>query len=177
MMVIERTKAWLKEVVIGLGLCPFAFEVYNKNLITYHEVPFHDAALFLSEFSAIASTTIKNEDQSTSLIIIPEGLEQFEDYLSVFAVLESYLIEQNLDSEIQMASFHPLYCFEGTQEQDPENYTNRSPYPIIHLLKVAAVEAAIESHPDITRVPKENIALMKKIGRTSIVAIIDKISW
>lgn len=174
-MVLEKTKIWLKEVVIGLGLCPFVFEVYSKELIRYYEVPFQDATTFLSEFLSLSTALIESDSKETSLIIIPDGLEEFEDYMTVYEVLESYLTEQELDSEIQLASFHPHYCFAETEPDDVENYTNRSPYPIIHLLKVKEVEAAINAHPDISQVPKDNIARMNKMGKGGIEKLLQSI--
>jgi len=174
--VIAKVKVWLHEVVIGLGLCPFAFEVYSKDQILYRVLSFRSAEDFLKSFSSCLKSILdKNSRYSTALIIVKEGLENFEDYLSVYHAMEACLDNNQLQDTFQLASFHPDYQFEDTDSDDVSNYTNRSPYPILHILKSETVEQAIDSHPDINQVPIDNIATMKKLGIEGMVQLLENI--
>lgn len=105
-----------------------------------------------------------NSSTTTSLLIITEGLEDFNEYLDIIYALEAALMADGLDEEIQVASFHPEYTFEGTQKDHLENYTNRSPYPMIHFLKVDEVAKAIASHPNTDTIPEENKKTLQAVG-------------
>lgn len=166
---IIKTKNWLDNVVIDLVLCPFARQVYIENQILYIEHVFTDLLKLFTAFDE-AYLTICNVDNkySTALLIVNSGLDNFEDYLDVFYTLEDKLIEDKNDENIQLASFHPQYQFEGTNSSEASNYTNRSPYPIIHLLQTDLVEKAIDSYPNIDAVPVENIKKMEELGLDGI---------
>lgn len=174
--VIAKVQVWLREVVIGLGLCPFAFEVFSKDQLLYMVLPFKSAEDFLKSFSSCLKSILdKNSRYSTALIIIDQGLENFDDYLAVYESMEACLVNNQLEDTFQLASFHPQYQFAETAPDDIENYTNRSPYPILHILKVDDVEEAIASHPDIHQVPIDNIATMNKLGKEGMEKLLGSI--
>ena len=100
----------------------------------------------------------------TSLFVVPAGLEAFETYLDFFAAVETVIPEAGLEGILQLASFHPDYCFEGAEADDPANYTNRSPHPIFHLIREAPLARALENYPDPEAIPDRNIALLRKLG-------------
>ncbi len=165
---LGATQSWLNKIVIGLGLCPFAAKVVQDNQV----------ALYSHPFTSIIDTLIQLQDQvaeindpankiSTSLLIITEGLEDFETYMDAFHTIEATLEVEHAEF-IQMASFHPEYRFEDEDPGDITNYTNRSPYPIFHLLKVNDVSQAIDSHPDIYGVAPRNKAMLRKLGLEAI---------
>lgn len=174
--VIADVKAWLQEVVIGLGLCPFAFEVHSKDQILYRVLAFRSAEDFLKSFSSCLKSILdKNSRYSTALIVVKEGLEKFDDYLTVYHAMEACLENNQLEDTFQLASFHPDYQFEGTSLDDVGNYTNRSPFPILHVLKVEAVAEAIRSHPDISQVPIDNISTMENLGKEGLEKLLTSI--
>jgi len=167
------TQRWLSEVVINLGLCPFAHEVIAKDKLFYNLLAFDKADMFIDIFNTTAKHILDPETkETTAILIIEKGLDSFTDYMNVYNALEDHLTNVELSSEIQLASFHPDYQFEGTRFDAVENYTNRSPFPLIHLLKVAEVEQAIALHPDIDKVPITNIETMKKLGLVGVQRIL-----
>jgi len=169
---IEQTKLWLEKIVIDLSLCPFAAKVYYDNNIEFIPTDFTDieSSIHLLQ-KAITTILNPNTNFTTSLVIYESGLETFEHYLDVFYALEVTTLDPIMQHKIQFASFHPDYQFESTQHSDIENYTNRSPFPLIHILRTDDVTAAIESHPDINSVPFQNIEKMKKMGLEKIKAL------
>ena len=166
---ISKTKTWLEDIVIGYGLCPFASKVYLNNEVGFTSISYSEKLLLTKMNEAIDNIKSPDTKTSTQLIIIEEGLENFDDYLNVFYGLEEGLKDSGLNEDFQLASFHPNYLFTDSTETSPENYSNRSPYPIIHILKVADVTAAIESHPDIHSVAPTNIAKLKSMGLATLI--------
>jgi len=172
---IQVTLTWLRAIVIKMGLCPFAYEADSKGKILFRLHSFEKAEDILSFFSSTVEQILDSSSkETTALLIIEKGLESFEEYLDVYYSLEAYVENTGLSNEIQLASFHPAYQFSGTQPSDAENYTNRSPLPLIHILNVEEVKNAIASHPDIHQIPLHNIALMKKLGQAGIKEIYSK---
>lgn len=167
-LVTRQTKNWVKEVVIGLNLCPFASSVFDNDRIAYlvleSSIANSDTAQHL-QFLADSIAALESSDAyETSLLIFPEAYSQFDDYLD-FLELANHLIEElNYSGSYQLASFHPDYLFEGSTEEDAENYTNRSPYPMIHLLRESSIEKAVSSYPNIEQVPENNINKLRDIG-------------
>ncbi|MBC7866754.1 MAG: DUF1415 domain-containing protein, partial [Gloeobacteraceae cyanobacterium ES-bin-316] len=100
----------------------------------------------------------------TSLLILPDSFQGFEDYLQLVALAESLLEKEEYDGIYQLASFHPKYLFAGSNEMDPSNYTNRSPYPMLHFLREDSVSIAVDNHTDIDAVPEQNIAFTQEQG-------------
>jgi uncharacterized protein len=164
--VIQETRAWLEKAVIGLNLCPFAKPVHVAGRIRYAvsraETPEALLADLLTELRTIAAAD--REDIETTLLIHPRVLADFLDYNDFLEVADAALEELDLVGEIQVASFHPDYQFEGTAPDDIENYTNRSPYPILHLLREASVEEAVAAFPETDRIYKANIETLRKLG-------------
>lgn len=166
---VVLTKKWLEDIVIGYGLCPFASKVYIEKGIGFKAISYSEKELLTAVNEIIEDIMSDDSPISTSLIIIEEGLQNFDDFLNVYYSLEEGVKQSGLSEDIQLASFHPKYLFAESTEASPENYSNRSPYPIIHLLKVADVSAAIDSHPDIHSVAPTNIAKLKSMGLAALV--------
>jgi uncharacterized protein len=163
---IQNTKHWLEVAVIGLNLCPFAKAPYAKSKIRFviSEVTDEEALLHvLSDELKLLETTPIDEIETT-LIIHPHVLHDFFDYNDFLSTAESLLTEQALDGEIQIASFHPEYQFSGTLKDDPTNNTNRSPYPMLHLLREDSIDRALESDQTAEAVIERNTKTMRELG-------------
>lgn len=164
--VIEQTKAWIQAFVIGLNLCPFAKKPFSQGKIRYILEEGMDKEAFAKKVieEAIFLSTASIELVETSIIIHPNILNNFEDYLDTVDLLE-YLLEQiNLEGVIQIATFHPNYQFDGTAIDAVENFTNRSPFPMIHLLREDVIEIALENYPNPEEIPVLNVQKMLELG-------------
>lgn len=165
--VLAATRAWLEKAVIGLDLCPFARAVHVRNQIRYvvseAETPEELLADLIAELRTLAAAD--PEETDTTLLIHPRVLEDFLDYNDFLGVAEAAVEELGLTGVIQVASFHPRYQFAGTEPDDVENCTNRSPYPILHLLREESVERAVETFPDTERIYEKNIETLRRLGR------------
>ena len=167
--VIAQTVQWLEKAVMGLNLCPFAKAVYVKKQIRYvvSEATSPDALCetLLTELRLLADA---NPDEiDTTLLIHPHtlGLGEFLDYNDFLDVAQAALQELSLEGEIQIASFHPEYQFAGTAPDDITNYTNRSPYPMLQLLREASVEKAVAAFPAAAAIFEKNIETLKALGK------------
>ena len=105
---------------------------------------------------------MKNPDVETVIVIYPTGLESFFDYLDFLETANELLIEEGYEGTYQLASFHPDYCFDEVKQDDPSNYTNRSPYPILHILREASLERVLQSYKEPESIPENNINLARK---------------
>ncbi|MGZ3236481.1 MAG: DUF1415 domain-containing protein [Burkholderiaceae bacterium] len=164
--ILSTTKAWLEKAVIGLNLCPFAKAVHVKDQIRYAISEAQTPEALLSEL--IDELKLLNESDSaeveTTLLIHPHALTDFLDYNDFLEVADAALDDLDLVGIIQIASFHPQYQFAGTSADDIDNFTNRSPYPILHLLREASIERAVEAFPDASQIFDKNIETLRRIG-------------
>ena len=161
---VERTRAWVQEMVVGLGLCPFAAPVVSGKLLHYAE---HAAAMDPLDFAlheAIALLQAAPTQRATTLVIYPSGQDDFETFLDLCAQLEGALSAAGADGVLQVATFHPNYVFAGADPDDPANGTNRSPYPTAHLLREADISNAVASHPDPGAIPARNMDLLRRLA-------------
>lgn len=158
------TQAWLKSVIIEYSICPFAKREVERGSIYFsinHDTIVEQCLLHLMLECDRLDT---KPDIETTLLIYTDTFAKFDDYLDFIGLAESLLIEQDYEGTYQLATFHPDYCFEGTEQNDAANYTNRSPYPMLHLLRESSLEQAIASHPDPKNIPQHNIELTRKLG-------------
>jgi uncharacterized protein len=164
--IIEATQQWLTRAVIGLNLCPFAKAVHVKNQIRYvvSEAQGLEAVLtdLETELKLLAESDAGEID--TTLLIVPHALENFSDYNDALHFADILLKQLRLQGELQIASFHPDYQFDDTAPGDIENYTNRAPYPIFHLLREASIERAVEAFPDAADIYERNMATLRRLG-------------
>ncbi len=164
--VIAETSDWLDRVVIGLGLCPFAKAVHVKQQIRYRvsAVAEPNALLAVLEEELRGLASADPESVDTTLLIHPNALGNFLDYNDFLSDADDQLVELALDGELQIASFHPDYCFAGAEADDPANFTNRSPYPMLHLLREASVSRAVAAFPDPHAIFERNIATLRGLS-------------
>lgn len=171
---LELTQRWLERMVIGLGLCPFAARPYEAGRVHFEVTDAQDDEGVYQAFLQLLDGLMQSgpEQQETALLIVPQSLPRFDHYLDLLAVLEQTIIEAGLDGEIQLASFHPRYCFDGVPEDDPANYTNRSPYPMFHLIREEGLARALAEYPNPERIPNRNVARLRTLGLEGITRLL-----
>ena len=164
--VIAATRTWLERAVIGLELCPFAKPVFVKEQIRYVVSEARDVEALLGdlldELSRLADADPARIE--TTLLIHPRVLSDFLDYNDFLDVADLALDQLDLVGELQVASFHPDYLFAGNEPDDLANYVTRSPYPMLHLLREASVERAVEVFPDASQIVDENKRTLRALG-------------
>lgn len=162
--IIAQTTVWIKSVVIGCNFCPFAAKAMSTKSIRYKVL--HDANTENTLETLILEMAFLDgaEDIETTLIILPYRFEDFTQYLQLVRSAEKTVTRQGYDGVYQVASFHPEYCFAGTDNDDPANYTNRSPYPMLHILREESISQAIGQHFEAKGIPARNIAFAREKG-------------
>ncbi|MEO8449478.1 MAG: DUF1415 domain-containing protein [Gemmatimonadota bacterium] len=171
--IIAATRDWIERAVIGLNLCPFAKAVYAKDLIRYEvsRAETSDELLEDLERELLSLAATPPDAVATTLLIHPWVLTGFLDYNEFLGVAEAAVGKLGLAGVIQVASFHPEYQFAGTKPDEVTNYTNRSPYPMLHLLREAGVDAAIAAFPDTGEIYRRNVETMRSLGVPGLVAL------
>ncbi|MFZ6767480.1 DUF1415 domain-containing protein [Undibacterium sp. Di26W] len=164
--VIAATELWLEKAVIGLNLCPFAKAVQVKQQIRYivSQARTPEALLddLARELELLAETN--PEKTETTLLIHPMTLNDFLDFNDFLDVADGLLEEVELDGQLQIASFHPDYQFAGTEPDDIENYTNRAPFPTLHLLREDSIDKAVLAFPEAEQIYEKNMDTMRELG-------------
>lgn len=155
----QSTKNWLEKIVIEFNFCPFARRVWLQEKVAYPVCESPEFEEILSALLAACQELDAKEELETTLLIVPQGLERFATYLDLLSIAEALLEEYDYTGVYQLASFHPQYRFGGTPRNDPSNYTNRSPYPMFHLLREASITEALEHYEDPEEIPERNITL------------------
>ena len=170
---IAATRAWVERAIIGLNLCPFAQAVYLRDQVRFvvseARTPgalCRDLEAELRFLSAAAPEVV-----DTTLLIHPRVLDDFLDYNEFLDVAEASVDRLGLEGVIQVASFHPGYQFAGTAPDDVTNFTNRSPYPILHLLREASVDRAVAAFPETGEIYQRNMEAMRRLGVAGWVAL------
>ncbi len=164
--IIAATQTWLERAVIGLNLCPFAKAVHVKKQIRYavSSATTHEELLsdLMRELEFLAETPSEKID--TTLLIHPGVLTDFLDYNDFLDVVDAALEDMELEGILQVASFHPQYQFADTQPDDIENFTNRAPYPTLHLLRESSMVLAVSAYPEADKIFDKNIETLRKLG-------------
>lgn len=164
--VVAATRRWIERAVIGLNLCPFARAPFTRRRVRYRVSAARDADTLAADLREEAQFLADADPRQveTTLLIHPHVLGDFLDYNDFLDVAEAVLAELRLDAELQIASFHPRYQFGDAETDAIENCTNRSPYPILHLLRAAGVEAAVDSIADPAAIYRRNIDTLRRLG-------------
>ena len=162
----EAIVMWLEEVVIGLNLCPFARKPHLRDEVSIHisRATNLEDAVFEAMRSAFDLMETAPEDTRTTLIVFPDALEDFATYLDAADAVRETLNDAGAEGILQVATFHPDYRFANTESSAPENFTNRAPYPVLHLLREDDVSRAVDTHPNPESIPPRNIEHMRQIG-------------
>jgi uncharacterized protein len=163
-LIIGHTEKWIRSVVIGCNFCPFASRAMQQNSIRYRVARgsslLQSKALLLEELAFLD----RQPDTETTLIIFPDAFETFNSYLQLVKQSEQVLGRKGYGGVYQVASFHPDYQFGGAEADDPANYTNRSVYPMLHLLRESSVGKALKFFPHPEQIPERNIAFSREQG-------------
>ena len=166
-IVIEDTQRWLMQAVVGLNLCPFAKAVVAKNLVRYRvclsSEPNDVLAMLRDELQHLASTDETLLD--TTLLIAPFLLPDFFEFNAFLSDCDDVLVDLNLEGVLQVADFHPHYTFAGEDPQGMSHFTNRTPYPTLHLLRESSIDKAVAAYPDASLIYERNMALLERMGR------------
>jgi hypothetical protein len=162
--IISQTKSWIKQIVIGLNFCPFAAQPFSDNSIHYKIIDSSKLNIILEELIRECNRMDADDKTDTSLLILPTGWGSFKTYLDLLDLSEKLIEQEGLEGIYQIASFHPEFLFAETTEKDASNYTNRSPYPMLHILREVQVEIAIKKHKDIHSIPNTNIIKANELG-------------
>ena len=172
--IITPTKNWVEKIVVGMNLCPFAKREVVKDRVRYivSEVTAQDQLLM--DLKAELELLNANSDIETTLLIHPNILNDFYDYNDFLELADSLLVDMELDGIYQIASFHPNYQFGGTEFDDAENYTNRSPYQMLHLLREESLEKAVANYPNAYDIPERNINLMNELGADKMKELLEE---
>lgn len=162
---------WLDAAVIGLNLCPFAANSRNRDEIRFSVSLAETDEMLLADLAEECLYLQRHALIETTLVIIPEYLQAFDDFNQFLELAEGLLESMGWAGIFQFASFHPDYQFAGTEFDDHENWTNRSPYPVIHLLREQSLTHAIDNYADAGDIPLRNIERMKRLDKQAIESI------
>jgi uncharacterized protein len=166
--IIEEVRFWLQSFVIELNLCPFAKRELVKDRIRFSctDVDSIEQLLVILRDELLR---LENDlEIETTLLIHPQVLQDFADYNQFLDLADTLLEQEGFEGVVQIASFHPDYRFADTAKDDAENFSNRSPYPILHLLREASVEREVANYPDVDKIPQRNIELLRSIGAAKL---------
>ena len=169
-----QVRCWIDTVVVGLNICPFAKRELEAGRVRVCEPSAGGLEQALESFADEAILLVNNDQTATTLLVLAQGFEDFDDYLDLLEMSEALLEQCGWDEALQLASFHPDYCFEGVEESDPANFTNRSPLPILHLLRQDDVAKAIENYPEVDRIPESNQRSARELGAAYFEAVLER---
>jgi|GEM_PF-39947 len=162
--IIAAVKYWIEKTIIGYNFCPFAKREFDNQRIHFELVddanPEEQLHSMVNEFKRLDN----QRDIETTVIILPVGLESFFDYLDFLEIANDLLVEEGYEGTYQLASFHPDYCFGDSKQDDAANFTNRSPYPLLHILREESLELVLEKYPNPESIPERNIEIAREAG-------------
>lgn len=162
--IIARTRKWIIDVVVGCNFCPFAANVVKQRSIFYRVEESVDVEKCLDAFVAEMQRLDNDATIETSFVILPNAFQRFDDYLDLLSLAEKRLKKEGYEGIYQVASFHPLYLFANSDENDPANYTNRSIYPMLHLLREESIDKALENFRSPGSIPVRNVNFAREKG-------------
>ncbi len=172
--IIQETRCWLESVIIALNFCPFARREFVNQRIRYSVAETVDLASALQQLADEIAYLEAHSETETTLLILPEGFVKFDDFLDLIDLSDQLIDELGYRSVYQLAHFHPQYCFDGIQADDASNFTNRSPWPTLHLLRESSLQKAIESHGNTSAIPENNIKLARELGFAKMQALLNQ---
>ena len=169
---VQSVRQWVENLIVGMNLCPFAKREIMKNRVRFTTTSSATEAQLLMALQTELELLNTDPSVETTLLIHSKVLQDFYDYNAFLGYADSLLVEMGLEGVYQIASFHPDYQFAGTMPEDAENYTNRSPYPMLHLIREASLERVIADYPDVDQIPARNIRLMNEQGQDKLQALL-----
>ena len=172
---VLATKDWLNEIVIGLNICPFAKKEFVNNTIHYHLSETEQVKTALHEFIEQCRYLQSHDELETTLIIYGDGFRGFDRYLDLVDYANDLLVESGFEGIFQIASMHPEYCFDGEDYDDASNFTNRSPYPIIHIIRETSMSRVLSVYNEPEKIPENNIKLTQEKGTNYFQEVLTRI--
>lgn len=166
--VSTAVRRWLDTFVVGLNLCPFAGQEIAQERVRLVVSDVRDEETLLAALQEEVLALVAEPATETTLLIHPLVLNDFLDYNDFLGVCDALLEDMNAEGEFQIASFHPQYRFAETAASDSENYANRSPYPLLHILRESSVSRAVDTHPNVKQIPENNIKRLNDLGETHL---------
>jgi len=173
--VVCATKQWLDEIIIGLNFCPFAKKEFVNNTIRYHESKVEQVKPALHELIEQCRYLQAHDELETTLVIYSDGFRSFDRYLDLVDYANDLLIDSGFEGIFQLASMHPEYCFEGEDFDDASNFTNRSPYPLIHIIREASMARVLSVYNEPEKIPENNIVLANEKGTNFFQQVLTRI--
>ncbi|WP_144209473.1 DUF1415 domain-containing protein [Shewanella donghaensis] len=167
-----ETANWVSKVIMKYNICPFARREIEKNSIRYFTCEQTKMKLVIKDFLNECRFLDDNPQAETTLFILPRGFEGFYSYLDFVDLANDKLLENDYEGIYQLASFHPDYCFDGESQDSAANYTNRAPYPTVHIIREASMEAALAEYNEPESIPERNIAFAEKKGTAFFEALL-----
>ena len=162
--ICQQLQQWVEQIIIRHNFCPFAKREFVKGSIRYTVDHAQDIETCLHKLIDECIYLDEHEDTETTLIIFPDAVPVFDDFLDLVEMAEILLVEQGYEGTYQIANFHPDYIFADSTEDDPANYTNRTPWPVLHLLRSERMAKVLEGYPQPEKIPENNIKLARKLG-------------
>ena len=162
--IISHTRNWINRVIVGMNFCPFAKREIDSGHVHYQICRDTDIEPALHCLVEECQRLDESPGIETTLVIFAEGFELFESYLDLLELANQLLVTQGYEGIYELASFHPDYCFEGESIGDAANYTNRSPYPMLHLIREASLERALKAYPNPELIPERNMIIARDKG-------------
>ena len=190
--IIEQTQCWISHFIIQHNICPFAKRAFENNDENNNSGRIHYEVVISDKVETQLQELIYSCEQldrengldssgnnngnyiETSLLILPNGLSDFEDYLDFLALANKLMHQQGYEGVYQLASFHPDYCFDGVDANDASNYTNRSPYPMLHLIREESLEKVLSQYPNPENIPARNIEYTREMGEQSLKLLLQR---
>lgn len=160
----KAVRQWVAEVVIGLNFCPFAHREVEKGRVHYVDSRAQTIEAALQDLAGAMQALLADDDIETTMLVLSEGFTAFEDYLDLLDYTQLTLREFDLEGVLQIASFHPDYQFADTATTDVSNYTNRAPFPVLHILREASLEKVLSRYPNPETIPQRNIEVAEHKG-------------
>lgn len=172
---LAATRQWVETFVVARNVCPFAGREVARDTIRYVILDAGDWEQALLTLVAECERLDETPAIETTLLVLTPGLEAFDDYLDFLEVAEALLADQGYEGTYQLASFHPEYRFADAEPEDPANFTNRSPFPMLHLLREAGLEQALSHYPDPEAIPERNIAALREVGHEVLAQVLARL--
>ncbi len=174
--IIQQTKNWLSSVIIEHSICPFAKREHDNDRIHYEVIKSKDLETQLEQLILQCEALDNDASRETSLLIFPDALSDFEDYLDLVEIGNELMTKQGYEGVYQLASFHPQYRFADSSIDDASNYTNRSPYPMLHILREESIEKVLANYPNPEDIPERNIKLTQDLGLEAMKKLLSETS-
>lgn len=171
--IIEDVRRWLESFIIELNLCPFAKRELVKDRIRFSVSLTESSEQLLVSLLEELQLLESDAEIETTLLVHPNVLQEFDDYNQFLDLADALIVQEGYSGIFQIASFHPQYQFAETVDE-AEDYSNRSPYPLLHVLREASVAREVANYPDITTIPQQNVRLLRKLGVAKLQSLLQR---